>query len=195
MNASNENLIARFVPQRPLPPYTFVPDRAPHPVSDSAGHSFGDLPAAAEAVDPKNWPASQTYLYGIDLFNARYYWESHVEWESLWLACGRSGAVADFLKGLIKLAAAGVKHLEGKPAGVKSHACRAAVLWRAVAQIVGPPAQSFLGLNLNQLIAVAQTICQDGWPTRPIVLLPTLPKETPVDEFGMEIATEERSEA
>ena len=34
--------------------------------------------------------------------------KSHVAWESLWMACGRKGAVADFLKGLIKLAAAGV---------------------------------------------------------------------------------------
>jgi len=61
----------------------------------------------------------------IDLFNGGYYWESHVALESLWIACGRKGIVADFLKGLIKLAAAGVKGLEGKPEGVKSHSGRA----------------------------------------------------------------------
>ena len=31
------------------------------------------------------------------------------------LACGRKGVVADFMKGLIKLAAAGVKALEARP--------------------------------------------------------------------------------
>src|SRR5438105_1185218 len=125
---------SRLVPEKPLPPYSFVPGRFPHPVSDMAGHSFGIEPLAPARLDLNQWTASQTYLYGIDLFNGRYYWESHVEWESLWLVCGRSGPVADFLKGLIKLAAAGVKDLEGRPAGVQSHACRAAALWRKVAQ-------------------------------------------------------------
>jgi uncharacterized protein len=196
MNTSNEDLACgRLVPERPLPPYTFVPDRAPHPVSDPAGHSFGIQPIVPEVLDAKNWPASKTYLYGIDLFNARYYWESHVEWESLWLACGRKGAVATALKGLIKLAAAGVKHLEGKPAGVKTHACRAAGLWRDVAQTVGPRAQSFLGLKLGKLIDVAEIIGQDGWPPGMVALVVLLPTQGSDGRIGTEIAAEEKSDA
>ena len=42
------------------------------------------------------------------MFNGGFYWES-LAWESLWLACGRKGVVADFLKGLIKLAAGMLK--------------------------------------------------------------------------------------
>ena len=45
------------------------------------------------------------------------YWEAHEAWEELWHACGRMGPTADFLRGLIKLAAAGVKVREGRPRG------------------------------------------------------------------------------
>src|SRR5262245_35116123 len=138
MDPSRANpILPRLVPERPFPPYSFVPNRFPHPVSDPAGHSHGAEPPLPTVLDPEQWQANKTYLYGIDLFNACYYWESHVEWESLWLACGRRGPTANMLKGLIHLAAAGVKHLENKPAGVKSHACRAAVLWREVVRSLG----------------------------------------------------------
>ena len=105
-------------------------------------------------------------LFGIDLFNAGYYWESHVAWESLWLAAGRQGPVADLLKGLIKLAAAGVKALEGKPEGVKSHSGRAAELWRAVS--LAQP-NIFLGFDVRQLTILADDIHQHGWQVRPLL--------------------------
>src|SRR4051794_13003346 len=111
----------RLVPDEPFPPYAFVPGRSPHPVSDPAGHSFGQRHEPPAAFDPARWADGRAYLRGIDLFNAQYYWESHVEFENVWLACGRRGAAADFLKGLIHLAAAGVKHREGRPRGVQSH--------------------------------------------------------------------------
>jgi hypothetical protein len=155
-----------------LPPYAFVPGRFPHPVSDPAGHSFGTTPARPAQLTPGNWCASQPYLYGLDLFNAGYYWESHVAWEGLWLACGRTGLVADFLKGLIKLAAAGVKHLEGRPAGVHSHARRAAELWRRTADALTGKEEGFLGFRPSELIALAERICRDGWPDEPVHLVP-----------------------
>src|SRR5436190_73921 len=136
-SASETPCVPRLVPEEPLPPYAFVPGRFPHPESDPAGHSFGSDRAPTAALDPERWEASKPYLYGLDLFNAGFYWESHVAWESLWLAAQRKGVVADFLKGLIQLAAAGVKHAEGKPQGVQSHASRAAELWREVAQSLG----------------------------------------------------------
>jgi predicted metal-dependent hydrolase len=72
-----------------------------------------------------NWRANPHYLRAVDLFNFGYYWEAHEAWEGLWIAAGRTGPVADALKGLIKLAAAGVKAYEGRPAGVRRHARRA----------------------------------------------------------------------
>ena len=88
----------RLVPDESFPPYAFVPGRFPHPTADPAGHSFGTNPALPSRVEPDQWQVCRPYLYGIDLFNGGYYWESHVAWEGLWMACGRKGMAADFLK-------------------------------------------------------------------------------------------------
>ena len=165
--------IRRLLPDQPFPPYSFVPGRFPHPTSDPAGHSFGIEPQTPAAIEPERWDQCKPYLYGIDLFNAQYYWESHVEFESLWLACGRHGVTADFLKGLIKLAAAGVKHLEGKPHGVTSHACRATKLWEDVAQNLRGEQEFFLGFRLKALIEMAETIGGSGWPETPPCIFPS----------------------
>jgi len=143
-----------------FPPYAFVPGRFPHPVSDRAGHSFGAKPHKAAPLDPANWQASPEYVRGIELFDHGYYWEAHEVWESLWHAAGRTGAIADFLKGLIALAAAGVKVREGKPAGVISHARRAARLFRAVAGTLPADQEQFfwLGWDLTRLIQFADEV-------------------------------------
>ena len=129
----------RFVPDVPLPPYSFVPGRFPHPVSDPAGHMYGKPPERPAAPDPDRWEECEAYLRGVDLFNYGFYWEAHETWEGLWHACGRRGPTADFLRGLIKLAAAGVKVREGVPAGVASHARRAAAIFRDAAERPGGP--------------------------------------------------------
>lgn len=103
-----------------------------------------------DPVSPDDWPTCRPYLLGIDLFNHGYYWEAHESWETVWLAAGRRGQIADFLKGLIKLTAAFVKAREGRPMGVARHACRASELFRAVS--VGMPAPTVsMGLPLDQL--------------------------------------------
>ena len=173
---SNLGPVPRLVPDEPFPPYAFIPGRSPHPTSDPAGHSFGIAPVVPPRIEPERWYESRPYLYGIDLFNARYYWESHVAWESPWLACGRTGTVADFLKGLIKLAAAGVKALEGRPKGVTSHSGRAAEHWRGVILALGTPVDLFMGFRIGELIGVAEAIHDKGWPAQPPVLIPTFPK-------------------
>jgi hypothetical protein len=86
----------------PFPPYSYIPGRFPPPESDPAGHSFGKKRSHVPAVDPAQWTVNKTCLFGLDLFNAGFFWESHVEFESLWLAAGRKGFVADFLKRLIR---------------------------------------------------------------------------------------------
>jgi hypothetical protein len=93
---------------------------------------------------------------GCDLFNHGYYWEAHETWEGLWVACGRKGTTADFLKGLIKLAAAGVKAREGRSPGVTRHAARAAALFRLVRRAIDAP--RYLGLCVADLIAVADDL-------------------------------------
>jgi hypothetical protein len=154
----NDGRLPRFAPGVPLPPYTYVPGRTPHPISDPAGHSYGKTAEAAAApVDDSNWSQSTPYLHAVDLFNRGYYWEAHEAWESLWHACGRRGPIADLLKGLIKLAAAGVKVREGRPSGVESHARRAAELFRAA---VAEATTIRLGLSPARLALEADAIAR-----------------------------------
>ena len=116
----------RLLPDEPLPRYAFVPGGAwPHPESDPAGHAYGKA-RPTPSIDPAIWPSCSAYLRGLDLLNAGFPWEAHVEFESLWLACGRKGEAADYFKAWVKLAAAVVKRREGLPDGATGHAaaCR-----------------------------------------------------------------------
>jgi hypothetical protein len=71
------------------------------------------------------------------------------------------------MKGLIKLAAAGVKASEGRPAGVRQHARRAAELL-AAAKSQGA---SGFGVSIDDLHAAAERIAADGNFTAPRILL------------------------
>ncbi|MDG3002690.1 DUF309 domain-containing protein [Paludisphaera mucosa] len=134
------------------PSSTYVPGSGvPHPGrSRTKGETPPTPPIAGDA-----WGDSPAYLRGVDLFNAGFYWEAHEAWEALWHAHGRRGPVALLLKGLIKMAAAGVKVRQGRPAGVRSHAARAAGHFTAVRAEVGP---SLLGLDLDGWIDFARSV-------------------------------------
>jgi uncharacterized protein len=164
--------VPRFVPEEPLPPYAYVPGRSPHPVSDPAGHSYNAPRPRPAAPDPDDWAACREYLYGVDLFNRGYYWEAHEVWEGLWHACGRRGVMADFLKGLIRLAAAGVKAYEGKPEGVRSHTRAARRLFEQVARERGAASPSYLGLSLDALIRHAAALADQPDAVLRCVLVP-----------------------
>ena len=144
----------RYCPERELPPYSYVPGLFPHPTSDERGHSFGRKEPPPQPLDEASYRDNATYRYAIDLFNHGFYWEAHEEWESLWHAAGRQGAIADFLKGLIKLAAAGVKAREARAAGVHQHAERAAELFRSVQT----GRTEMFGCSLSELIAAAAAV-------------------------------------
>ena len=144
-----------------FPPYSYVPGHAAHPVSNPAGHSHGTEHRSPPPLTPASWQESPEYLYGIDLFNHGYYWEAHEAWEALWLAAGRHGSVADFLKGLIKLAAAGVKAREGNPRGVQRHGLRAIELLCSVQSQLGP-AEDYCGVRLAGLIESASALARDA---------------------------------
>jgi hypothetical protein len=154
----------RLTPELPLPPYAYAPGHFPHPISDPAGHSFGIKLQRPEPPDPQSWQSCRLFLYGVDLFNHGYYWEAHEVWEALWHGCGRTGTTAGFLKGLIKLAAAGVKARQGVTEGVRGHARRAAELFRQTASASKAGAPRYMGLALAELIGFAETLA-----ARPVV--------------------------
>jgi predicted metal-dependent hydrolase len=155
----------------PFPSYTYVPGSGtPHPVSDSRGHMHGVNHAIPVALDPLRWHDSETYLYSIDLFNHGFYWEAHEAWESLWHAAGHRGTIADFLKGLIKLAAAGVKFREGNSVGVQRHAERGRELLSSVSQ------RRYCGIDLPALIQQASKLEPEISEQFPLVIeLASLP--------------------
>jgi hypothetical protein len=171
----------RYCPARLLPPYSYVTGLSPHPTSDPRGHSFGHAEPPVQPLDPSSWQTNANYLYAIDLFNHGFYWEAHEAWEGLWHAAGRAGPTADFLKGLIKLAAAGVKAREGRAAGVRQHAQRAAELFAVIASSELVVDSIVFGLRLAdlieksaELVAAAERLAGDGSgdPSRalPVVL-------------------------
>jgi predicted metal-dependent hydrolase len=107
----------------------------------------------------------------VKLFNAGYYWEAHEAWEGLWHVYGRHGPTADVLKGLIKLAAAGVKVREGREPGVRTHARRAGETFAAARQQGG---QFQLGLDLDQWIIRAQELADNPPQTAELIGAPVV---------------------
>lgn len=154
-----------------FPPYAFVPGGPfPHPKPHE-----GDPPAPVPEGD---WTRSRPYQLGFALFNAGYYWEAHEAWEGLWHAHGRRGPAADLLKGLIKLAAAGVKVRQGQRHGIVTHASRAEASFESSRQSGG---QFQIGLDLDALMSIAREIA-DHPEFAPVGL------ETPVARvFGFQI--------
>jgi hypothetical protein len=129
----------RYLPDRALPPYAYLPhrdpaDRHPHPERDPGGHMRDGAhgPEVTGPPDPLAWRETPTFLWGVDLFNAGYYWEAHEAWEDLWRAA-RSDEAAALLHGLIKLAAAGVKAGVANPRGTARHAAAAGELFAPLA--------------------------------------------------------------
>jgi predicted metal-dependent hydrolase len=65
------------------------------------------------------WAGNEDYLFGIDLFNAGYFWEAHAFWERLWAAPTISPEVRRFLRALVQVAAACLKARMGEKAGAR----------------------------------------------------------------------------
>lgn len=128
-----------------LPEYAFVPGGAwPRPSERSS---------PARPLNDPTGEGRKALVLGGRLFNAGYYWEAHEVWESLWHAERRQGPVADLLKAIIKLAAAGVKVREKQPHGVAVHALRAAVLIENARESVG---NHWYGHDLTELAEFAR---------------------------------------
>jgi len=104
---------------RPLPHYRYVPGRHPHPTRDPRGHSYEPEPTLSRHAPwrVEDWRELEAWLYGVDLFNAFYFWEAHEAWEGLWAAVERDSPPALLLQGLIQIAAALLKAHMGVDAG------------------------------------------------------------------------------
>lgn len=165
MRLSHKMQAARLVPNLVFPPYTYVPGKGmAHPTRDKEGHSYNREEQDPGPLTESNWRDSDLYLFGFDLFNHGYYWEAHEAWEGIWHACGRKGLIADTLKALIKLAAAGVKALEGNPSGVRraiNSACKQLIMLQS--QLAERP-ENFLGLDLADIAQRVLSLADESHP-------------------------------
>ena len=61
----------------------------PHPRRHPEGHSYGHPEPTSLPFEPEGWRTCESYRYGVDLYNAGYFWECHEVFEALWRGVGR----------------------------------------------------------------------------------------------------------
>lgn len=140
----------RYYPARQFPAYRYVPGLHPHPTRDRDGHSYGSPQPVAADWDPTAWRTLGEWLFGIDLFNAFFFWEAHESWEALWAAKPRDSVPARLLQGLIQIAAALLKVHLGAAAGAATLS-RAGLDKLAAAAGVAP---TLLGLDVRATLTL-----------------------------------------
>ena len=142
-----------------LPSYTYIPGSStPHPIRHPQGHSYGRKNRTVKPLSAENWQENRSFLLAIDLFNYGYYWEAHEEWDRLLRASGNESTVGRFLKGLVKMAAAGVKVREHSIHGVRRHAASAGEVFADVSAEC--ESERFCGLELTHLQFAADRASQ-----------------------------------
>ena len=139
----------RYAPGAALPPYRHVPGRTPHPVNHPEGHSFNQPEPPPTPLNPAGWRLNKIYLFGVDLYNQGYLWESHEAWESLWKTAGRRSIEGRFLQSLIFNSAALLKFHVGRAKGGVTHSRRAVAQLEAVLDAL-EGARSFMGVDLPE---------------------------------------------
>ena len=159
---------ARLLPSTDMPDYTHVPGTdTPHPYRDPRGHSYQRKHPIPKPLTPESWAENRSYLLAIDYFNFGYYWEAHEEWDRLLRASGVDTMCGKFLKGLVKLAAAGLKVREHSIHGVRRHAASAGEVFADVA--AEADAETFCGLRFTLLQFAADRAAQlaylEDYPT------------------------------
>ncbi len=164
----------RLLPDRSFPSYAYLPGRAPHPVRDPGGHSYGVQPVVVSAsLD------SEEFAWGQDLFNHGYYWEAHEAWEGLWQIANRGSPLRAFLKGLILLSATGVKIREGKRVPAMRHAGRAGALLRELPKAPDDKFSHALGMSPALLADLANATAD----TTPALRMTAQEQPEPVFDF------------
>jgi uncharacterized protein len=174
----------RLLPTAELPSYTYIPGtETPHPIRDPRGHSHNRRGRVARPLVPENWAENRNYLLALDYFNHGYYWEAHEEWERLWRVSGPDSTVGRFLKGLVKLSAAGVKVRERSIHGVRRHAASAGEVFADVAAEAG--IDVYCGLRFTRLQFAADRAAQLMYkqelpPGKPVRIFPFLLQPEPM---------------
>ena len=137
---------------RHLPRYAYLPGRHPHPVRDVDGHTYdtGRSTAALSSDEAIRW--------GFDLFTLGYYWEAHEVWEEPWARSLRTSQRWTLMKGLILLAASGVKLRTGKAVAAARHARRSSSLLRQIGGQESVTFEALCGVTPSAIADLADEI-------------------------------------
>jgi hypothetical protein len=151
---------------QPFPPYRFVPGLNPHPRRHPRGHAYGTPELPPPSLPPERWRDNAVYLQGIDLYNFAYWWECHEALEGLWHLTGHQGMEAQFLQGIIQVAAANLKRHAGAPAGARR------LGGEAIQRLASLGRRAFMGLELGPFIrAVSDYHVDEDSPGIPLIRL------------------------
>jgi predicted metal-dependent hydrolase len=109
------------------------------------------------------WEEDRDYLRGLDLFDQRYYWESHEVWEGLWNQVPKESSFFLLLQALIQAGAYAIK--------VHSERHRAAerLLKRIrlrLAEVASREGSRYCGLELAIVLQRLEAFAAGGaWPS------------------------------
>ena len=179
-----DNNTFRLLKSVPLPSYTYAPgSNLPHPFRDADGHSHDRKTAVPPPLDATRWADSKPYLLALDLFNWGDYWEAHEEWDRLLKVADPESLEAKFLKGLVKMSAAGMKVREHSIHGVRRHSASAGEIFADVAAESG--GEHYCGLEFTSLQFAADRAAQLSYNQehpvgQPIRAFPFLLRPTPL---------------
>lgn len=152
--------------QQSFPAYRYLPftPGMPHPIRDPDGHSYGRDEVYLPSFSAAEWRGCQPYLYGIDLFNDRYWWEAHEALETVWLAAGQETLTGNFVQGLIQLAAAQLKRFMGQPRGAQ-------VLTESSVAKLSLVEGGYLGIDITSLVTTGERCLRENSDEYPRIKL------------------------
>ena len=96
----------------PLPDLPHVPGKTARPVTSPA---FTAAAAAPIYTVDRMWQQNDTYLYGLDLYAAEFFWEAHEVWEPVWMRSPGNSRERLLVQGLIQLSNACLKIVMHRP--------------------------------------------------------------------------------
>jgi uncharacterized protein len=99
----------RYQPQRPLPQQPYLPGRGglrPAPAAAPIGRASSTLAPRCSGDD---WRDCAAYLWGVDLYNAGFFWEAHEAWEEVFRIAEQGSSPRVLVQGLIQCAASCLK--------------------------------------------------------------------------------------
>lgn len=151
---------------RVFPAYRHRPGHTPHPTRSPEGHSYqpDSVPESFPDLNHSDALACEQFRYGVDLFNAGYWWECHEAMEALWHVAGRGSPAGHVLQAVIMCAAAHIKVKERNLTGARR-------LFANAEQHVHEAERTNLGLDLIGMLAETGAFVTEDTPT-PATLVP-----------------------